>query len=322
MNFKFANIRQAQAMAAIAVMAVSFAARAEIVVGVGVPTSGIKAELGGLIVDTAKAEVATLNRDRGAVAETIRLEIADDDCTADGGAAVGAKFASLGARLVIGHPCSNAAITAARVYAAHAIPFVAIGARHPDVTGKRAGPGIFRIGGRDDVQAAETAMEFAPLLDGQRLAVVHDRTAYAKALADGVAAAFKARGVNVVSSGTIVAGEKDYGALVAQLKAAQINALYFAGFPAEADLIMNGLQSAGVYARFIGSDALAGLKRPRLVVMAPRPLGADDITGLISRMLTQSPQVRTTNPLLERHVFDIHGDELLRSYIASPAPLE
>ena len=310
------------ATAALFAVALSFGAQAEILVGVAVPSSGPKVALGQMILDTIEREVAALNAAGGIKGEQLKIQIEDDTCSTDGGAAVAGKLVASNIALVLGHPCSNAAIAAAKVYAAAKTLFVAIGARQPELTAKRAGPTIFRIGGRDDRQATETAGIFAPLLTGQRVAIVHDRTAYSKNMADGVSAALAAKGVVNITKATIVAGEKTYENLIAQLKTAQIQAIYFAGFQAEVDLIINGLEAAGISARYIGCDALSGMTRPRLVVMTPRQLGPDDITGIVAGSITGEYLVRTDNPLLNKQVWDHNGDELLPSYVPIPAPLE
>jgi branched-chain amino acid transport system substrate-binding protein len=295
-------------------------ARADIVVGVAVPSLGPKVALAAIIRDTLTADAASLN-DRGGInAQTVALSIEDDGCSAEGGAAVAAKFVAAQVALVIGHPCSNAAIAAAAIYARANIMFVAVGASHPALTAKRAGPAVFRLGGRDDRQAVETAALMAPLVAQERVAIVHDRTAYAKALAEGVTVALKTAGVTPTLSATLVASEKTYPILIAQLKAAQIQTIYFAGFPHEAELIISELHQAGVYSRVFGSETLASLKAPRLTVITPRQISGDDITGLIGHMFSNGPTIARSNPLQERHIWAETGDELLPSFTPQPLP--
>ena len=219
-----------------------------VVIGLAVPSSGPKAELGQRLRTAA-------GRLTG-----VPLMIEDDGCSTEGGRAAAARFVAAQVTFVFGHPCSNAAIAAAPIYAAAGIIFVAVGARHPALTDKRAGPAVFRIGGRDDRQIAATVGAFAVQFRGKRVAFVHDRTAYAKELAEGIAAGFKSSGVGDVINSSIIAGEKDYGALVNQLVDAKIDALYFAGFPTEAELIFKGLAQSGKHIFYFGCDALADAK--------------------------------------------------------------
>jgi branched-chain amino acid transport system substrate-binding protein len=229
-------------------------ARADIVIGVAVPTSGPKAAYGATLVSAARADAETINEAGGLDGQPLTIVVADDDCSGPGGAAAAAKLIERTVDLVIGHPCSNAALSAAKIYAAANIWFVAIGARHPDLTAKRTARS-FRLGGTDGAQARETA---ALLLQAgwRRFAIVQDRTAYARGLASGVAAEMGTSPGVEVSVHAIVAGEKDYASVVAPIVATAVDAVYFAGFPIEGALILQQLRAAGSQANFVGSDAL------------------------------------------------------------------
>ncbi|MEQ1697235.1 MAG: ABC transporter substrate-binding protein [Hyphomicrobiaceae bacterium] len=218
-------------------------ARAEIVVGVVVPSSGPRASMGRAIQPAAEREVSRINAAGGIDGEVLRLAVEDDDCTTEGGGRAAASLVRQRAVIVLGHPCSNAAIAAAKTYAAAGIWFVAIGAGHPDLTEKRAGPTIFRLGGRDDQQAADTAKAIAANLDGKRIAIVHDRTEYARTLAEGVARGLKAAGKPAVAMEGIVAGKMGYSELAGRLKSLHAGAVYFAGFPAELEILKSDLKA-------------------------------------------------------------------------------
>jgi ABC-type branched-subunit amino acid transport system substrate-binding protein len=241
---------------ACAFVAFSWAAHAEIVIGVAVPSTGPKVAYGATIVAAAKHEVDRINAAGGIGGRNLDVAVADDGCSAEGGAAVATRFVEQKVDLVIGHPCSNAALAAARVYAQSDVIFVAIGARHPELTKKSAGPNIFRLGGSDDAQSVETAWFINREMGPIRLGIVHDRTAYARTLAEGVVTASKTYPGTSTNVHGIVAGEKDYAATVSVLVAAQVDAVYFAGFPTEGALILRQLRTLGSSARFFASDAL------------------------------------------------------------------
>ena len=310
----------AAALAAALLMA--GAAHAEIVIGVAVPSDGPKAELAKVIREAAVRAAAIPVLGDG---EAIRLEIADDECSAEGGAVAAAKFVAAKVALVIGHPCANAAVAAAKIYARAGMVLVAIGPRHPELTAKRAGPTIFRLGGRDDRQAADTVAVYVPILLGERVAVVHDRTAYAKGLAEAVAAGFRAHGVPDVVIEPIVAGERDYDGLVGKLKVSSVKAVYFAGFPTEAALIFDGLERSGVVARFMGCDALAGMQRRWLSVMSQRQLEPAEVESAVSHVVSAAVEASRGGDPLARAVaklFDAGGDDAVPSYLPHPFPLK
>ena len=244
--------------AAFIVCAGAGSARAEIVVGAGIPTAGLKVHAGRDIRSAAEQEVARINAAGGIDGEKIRLAVEDDDCTVEGGARVAASFVEQRAALVLGHPCSNAAIAAAKTYAAAGVWFVAIGAGHPDLTAERAGTTIFRLGGRDDRQAADTVAVMTSNFTGKRIAIVHDRTAYARTLADGVARGLKAAGQPVIAMEGIVAGKMHYTDVAGGLKSVRADAIYFAGFPAEYEILRSDLERSSPEIVIIASDAAAG----------------------------------------------------------------
>lgn len=284
---------------------------AEVIVGVALSSSGPRVEQSQFIRAAAEAHAT----------EPLRLVFEDDDCSSEGGAAAAARLVAAKATLVIGHSCANAAVAAAKVYAAANVVLVAIGPRHPVLTTKRAGPTIFRLGGRDDRQAADTVAVYAPILIGEPVAVVHDRTAYARTLAESVASGLRTHGVPNVTIDTIVAGERDYNLLATKLKTQGVKAVYFAGFSSEAELLFDGIKRTGLVARFIGSDALAGMKRPWLTVMTPRLLGRDQIDAAVARIFTAA---RSSAPLAAAlaPLFEPSGDDSAPSYVPIPYPLE
>jgi branched-chain amino acid transport system substrate-binding protein len=262
---RFAHIGATAGIAAVAFCCAAFGqfawvddARAELVVGVGVPSRGLKSQAGHDIRSAAEREVLRINAAGGIDGETLQLAVEDDDCTGEGGARVAASFVRQRAMLVLGHPCSNAAIAAANIYAGAGVWFVAIGAGHPDLTVKRAGATIFRLGGRDDRQAGDTAAVLLANQQGKRIAIVHDRTAYARTLADGVARGLKAAGQPAIAMEGIVAGKMHYGAAAGRLKVARAEVIYFAGFPNEYEIFRSDMKAAGIEAQIVASDAAAG----------------------------------------------------------------
>ena len=230
---------------------------AEVVVGVAVPGTGLKAAAGRRIVDAATAQVATLNAEGGAGGQALRLVLADDGCSETGGRDAAEALIEQGAVLVLGHPCDGAAMAAARVYAGAGVWFGAIGAQHPALTAKRAGPAIFRLTGSAGDHARDTAANIASVAAGKRIAIVHDRTAYARKLADGVAAGLKAVGSPAELIDGLVAGEIQYTALAGRLVARGVEAVYFAGFAAERQILKRDLAAAGAKTLIIANDVSA-----------------------------------------------------------------
>ena len=180
----------------------------------------------------------------------------DDGCDAGRAEAAARLVAAARLALVIGHPCAAAAIAAARIYATAGIAFIALGVRHPDLTSKRAGPTIFRLAGRDDRQGEAAAVELIAQAPGA-IAVIQDRTAYARTLTASITAALTARNQPAPIIIPIVAGRRDYEVELAKLKAAPLKVVFFAGYPPEASVVLRGMRKAGITSPLIASDANA-----------------------------------------------------------------
>lgn len=202
-----------------------------------------------------------VDTNRGSATPAVRagmvVRVIEDHCSAEGGTAAATQLVAGNVRLVVGHPCSNAAIAAARVYATAGVPFLAVGARHPDLTAKRAGPMIFRLGGRDDRQASDTVAAIAAAAKGKRVAIVHDRTRYARSLATEVGRGLQSAGAHSVIIQGIVAGEQEYPTLTAWLQSHKPELVYFSGYPAEAAIVATSLSANRIGAIFVLSDAVS-----------------------------------------------------------------
>jgi branched-chain amino acid transport system substrate-binding protein len=255
------RIRRALASLLIAALGGTFLsileARAEIVIGLATADTGRNAETSGALKSTAEAALAKLNASGGVLGELLRLVTVDDSCTEAGGAAAAAELVRAGARLALGHPCDRAALSGAAVYAPAGVLFLATATRHAALTERRAGTTIYRLSGRDDRQGAAAGAWLASASPAGRIAIVQDRTAYARGLTAAVTAALAERALPAPVVFPIVAGEKAYAPVVTGIMDANAEAVFFAGYPAEATIILSGLRRAGSKARFLGSDSLA-----------------------------------------------------------------
>ena len=90
----------------------------------------------------------------------------------------------------------------------------------------------------------------------KNIAIVHDKTAYGKGLADETKKALNAAGKQEALYEAITAGEKDYSALVSKLKQADIDVLFLGGYHTEAGLIVRQIRDQGVDTILMGGDAL------------------------------------------------------------------
>jgi branched-chain amino acid transport system substrate-binding protein len=110
--------------------------------------------------------------------------------------------------------------------------------------------------GRDDQQGGVAGKYLADNFADKNIAIVHDKTAYGKGLADETKKALNAAGKQEALYEGITAGEKDYSALVSKLKQANIDLLYLGGYHTEAGLIVRQMRDQGIATILMGGDAL------------------------------------------------------------------
>jgi len=202
------------------------------------------------ILDGATKGVASLTLKRP------RLLSFDDKCDARAAETVAREIVLLRPALVIGHPCSSAAIAAAIIYADAGVLFLAPGVDHRGFSDNRAGPTVFRLTARSDSIGSWTARVVGEAYPHARVAVIHDRTGYARTLARDVVAGLMGLGLAPVFETGITAALGDYGSVVAQLRQHKASVVYFAGFASEAEVILRQIRSAGLGLDFLGSETL------------------------------------------------------------------
>jgi branched-chain amino acid transport system substrate-binding protein len=110
--------------------------------------------------------------------------------------------------------------------------------------------------GRDDQQGAVAGKYLADHFAGKNIALVHDKTAYGKGLADEIKKTLNANGKDEVLYEAYSAGEKDYSALVSKLKRANVDVLYVGGYHTETGLIARQMRDQGMDTVIMGGDAL------------------------------------------------------------------
>jgi branched-chain amino acid transport system substrate-binding protein len=231
-------------------------AHAEIVVGVLAPLSGVYAPLGEEIRDGAAQAVEAINSAGGVNGEPLKLEAMDDRCDARTADAAANQMAGKGAKLVVGDLCLGASQAAAAVFAANDIVQIAPGTMHPSFTDNRAGPGVFRICGRDDQQGIVAGRFLAAHFPKDKIAILDDKSPYGKSLADATRQAMNAAGVHETLTDSYDQGQKSYNDLAGTLADAGIGVVFIGGHPAEAGLIARAMKDAGMTTTLVSGDAL------------------------------------------------------------------
>ncbi len=242
--------------AGVAVLALGVAsAKADIVIAVAGPMTGSYASFGEQALKGAEQAVKDLNAKGGVLGEKLVLEVGDDACDPKQAVAVANQFVNKGVKAVVGHFCSGSSIPASAVYQEEGIIQISYGSTNPKLT-EQGFANVYRVCGRDDQQGPAAADMIASKFKGKKVAIIHDKTAYGKGLADETKKALNDKGITEAMYEAYTAGEKDYSALVTKLKQAAIDVIYLGGYHSEGGLIIRQAREQGLNAVLVGGDAL------------------------------------------------------------------
>ncbi len=205
------------AFASAAVMAIAFAgaAQAELKIATAGPMTGPYASFGDQMRRGAEMAVAVAN-----------------------------KFVSDGVVFVAGHFCSGSSIPASKVYEEEGMLQISPASTNPKLT-EEGGDNVFRVCGRDDQQGIVAGNMLADDYGGKKIAILHDKTAYGKGLADETKKQLNKRGITEAMYEAYTAQEKDYTAIVSKMKAAGIDVFYIGGYHTEAGLMIRQAREQG-----------------------------------------------------------------------------
>lgn len=246
-------------LAAAAILLFAGAAQADITVATIGPMTGSNAAFGEQMRKGAEMAVADLNVQGGVLGQKIKLLIEDDACDPKQAVAAANKVVSQKAVFVAGHFCSSTSIPAAKVYQEEGIIQISPASTNPTFT-EEGLSNIFRACGRDDQQGAVAGDTIAAKFKGRKVAILHDKSAYGKGLADETKKRLNGLGVQEVMYEAYTAGEKDYSALISKLKAAGVDVVYVGGYYVEAGLIVRQAHEQGYKPQMISGDALVTLE--------------------------------------------------------------
>ncbi|HEY5800914.1 MAG TPA: branched-chain amino acid ABC transporter substrate-binding protein, partial [Burkholderiaceae bacterium] len=159
---------------------------------------------------------------------------------------------------------SGTSIPAARIYANAGIPHISPSASNPVYT-RQGYKTAFRNVANDEQLGAALARYAVQNRKARRIAVVDDRTAYGKGLADEFIKNVKRMGgAQIVATQYTTDKATDFNAILTAIKPAQPDLLFFGGMDAVAGPMLRQMKQLGVKAAFMGGDGLCSDSMARL----------------------------------------------------------
>ena len=230
-------------------------ARADIAVATAGPITGQYATFGEQMQKGMEMAVKDINAAGGLLGEKLKLEVGDDACDPKQAVAVANQLAQAGVKFVAGHFCSSSSIPASQVYNEEGVLQMSPASTNPTLT-EQGFDNVYRVCGRDDQQGKVAGKYLSDNYKGKNIAILHDKTAYGKGLADETKKALNASGVNEKLFEAYNPGEKDYSAVVSKLKQEAVDVVYVGGYHTEAGLMARQMAEQGMNTKIVSGDAL------------------------------------------------------------------
>ncbi|MCL4859905.1 MAG: branched-chain amino acid ABC transporter substrate-binding protein [Caldilineaceae bacterium] len=232
--------------------------RGDAIVYVAVPLSGFQANGGQTVLGGVRLAAEEINRSGGLLGYRVVVRPLDDESDSD--VAVSQVDAieqalSQGERVigVIGHLNSGQTAAAMELYKGLPVVVITPTASEQSLT-ERNYTNFFRVNANDSVQAAVDADFLVETLDARRVAVVHNDTDYGRGLAASLVTELRQRGAEVATQIEVAEGQSRYPQEVAQIQAANADAIFYAGYEIEAPYLRAELVEAGVALPMLASD--------------------------------------------------------------------
>jgi branched-chain amino acid transport system substrate-binding protein len=232
--------------------------KGDVVVFVAVPLSGFMANGGQTVLGGVRLAAEEINRGGGLLGHRVVVRPLDDEADSDVAVAQVDQVRqalSAGERViaVIGHLNSGQSLAAMEFYKDMDLVVITPTSSEQSLTA-RGYTNFFRVNANDTVQAAVDARFLVEQLGTKRVAVVFNNTEYGRGLAALLVQELEQRGGEAVVQLEVEEGQARYESEVAQITAANPDAIFYAGYEIEAPYLRAALTRAGVSVPMLASD--------------------------------------------------------------------
>ena len=153
---------------------------------------------------------------------------------------------------ILGHFNSGTSIPASRVYHDAGLPQISM-ATSPEYTLQNYET-TFRMMTSDTQQGSAVGKFIVEKLNGKKVALIDDRTAYGQGLADEVEKAVKAAGGTIVRREYTTDKANDFTSILTNIKAAAPDAIFFGGLDAQSGPMKRQIATLGIKAPLVSGE--------------------------------------------------------------------
>lgn len=243
------------AVAAVAGMALAGTSQAadEIKIGFHAPLTGFAAADGKSALTGAQLAVDQINAAGGVKGKKLKLVVYDDQASPKNSVPIANKLIG-NDKVTIGISGSYSGATraAAGVFQGATVPYISAYAVHPSIT--KAGDYVFRTSFVGEVQGRAGAKLIGDVLKKKRVVLITLKNDFGRSLARGFKEKAKDYGIDIVAEYQYSIKDRQFGPIVAKVKADNPDAIYATGYFFTAGPLVRQLRAGGVKAVVIGQE--------------------------------------------------------------------
>ncbi|MFZ0449910.1 MAG: branched-chain amino acid ABC transporter substrate-binding protein [Desulfatiglandaceae bacterium] len=207
------------------------------------------------IFNSAQIAVDEWNAKGGIHGVKIKHIMGDDAMDPAQGVNVAYKFAADKLMYgVIGPPMSHIAQATLKIYGNANLACITTAASKPNLT-EQGYKHFFRVNARNDAHGWNCALFMKRYLKAKKVAILNEKVAYCENMASETIKGLKKLGITNIMQDTIVAGSKDFSAVLTKVKAFNPDVLFFIATAAPDQAIgVRQMKNLGIHAIFFGTE--------------------------------------------------------------------
>ncbi len=226
--------------------------------GFHAPLTGFAAADGKSARQGAELAVAQANAEGGVGGRKVELVVFDDQGKPDQAVPIANRLIGEKVPVVVSGSYSGPTRAAAPVFQQAGMPYLSSYAIHPDIT--RAGDHMFRTSFTGEVQGKAGAKLIGETLGKKRVVMITLNNDFGQSLAAGFKEIAGRFGIQIVKEYSYGMPDRQFGPLVASVKADNPDAIYASGYFFNAGPLVAQLRAAGVTAQVVGQEGYDGQK--------------------------------------------------------------
>ncbi len=222
-------------------------------IGFHAPLTGFAAADGNSAKLGAELAVRQENAAGGIAGKTIELVVYDDQAAPTQAVPIANKLIGQDAvKVAVSGSYSSPTRAAAGVFQGAGIPYISAFAVHPEIT--RSGNFVFRTSFVGEVQGRAGAKLIGETLGKKRVVVITLQNDFGISLASGFKEAAPAFGIEIANEYGYSIKDRQFGPIVAKVKADNPEAIYASGYFFTAGPLVSQLRAAGIEVPVIGQE--------------------------------------------------------------------